>query len=336
MSQSYQLYNSEQANKESSDWIVKIDRGLNEEENGSFRHWLLFEPRNRTVFTEMATLWDHMESLSLLAEVYPKHASNKDGPRIAYNHTAMAMICVVVLVSMVELINHSISPTPSKHTFDEQYQTAIGEQLSLRLPDGNNLFLNTNSHIKVHYSPQQKVLTLLRGEIHIQAAEYKDNALSVIAGQKRFQSTATTFNLQILNNDSVELLVSEGKVLVTSNESDNAQHLAQNYPTVKQGEKALFSKEDTSIYKMDDRELIDGLSWRTGQLVFREEHLESALAEINRYTPVQFQIIGEDLRALPIAGEFQVDDLDDILLMLKAKFNISHQQEGNTITLARN
>lgn len=56
-------HSSKGAQIAASDWISKIDRGLNQEEESSLHRWLAESDQNRHVLTNMATLWDNLSSL---------------------------------------------------------------------------------------------------------------------------------------------------------------------------------------------------------------------------------------------------------------------------------
>ncbi len=71
------------------------------------------------------------------------------------------------------------------------------------------------------------------------------------------------------------------------------------------------------------------MSWRQGNLIFRGESLEDAVAEIGRYTTVEFVILDDDLRKVRIAGLFKAGDVDGLLATLRENFNISYQHTGD-------
>ena len=98
--------------------------------------------------------------------------------------------------------------------FNEQYETKVGEQSTFFLQDKSKIILNTNSLVKVTYTDKQRLFELLRGEIHVVVAHNKDKPLSVYAGSNIIQAVGTAFNVQ-LGNEEIELIVTDGKVLVS-------------------------------------------------------------------------------------------------------------------------
>ena len=53
-----------------SEWLVKLDEGLDAEEMQALKTWLA-TPLHRDTFLEMVALWDKMSVLSELAEIVP-------------------------------------------------------------------------------------------------------------------------------------------------------------------------------------------------------------------------------------------------------------------------
>ena len=78
------------------------------------------------------------------------------------------------------------------------------------------------------------------------------------------------------------------------------------------------------------------LSWREGRVVFRGESLEAALAEIERYTTVQFVFLDEDLKSRSVTGRFRAGDVDGLLVALRTNFNITHERSDDGRVLLSN
>ena len=66
MSNVFELHNKEQRELEASAWIAKLDRELTNTEADDIRCWIAADPRNKEMLSNMAGLWDDMDSLSRL------------------------------------------------------------------------------------------------------------------------------------------------------------------------------------------------------------------------------------------------------------------------------
>ncbi|HSX83757.1 MAG TPA: DUF4880 domain-containing protein, partial [Cellvibrio sp.] len=62
--------NHEQIHDQASLWIARMDRELSVQEEQELAQWLAANEQHRAVFFEMAELWDKMDSLARLADLF--------------------------------------------------------------------------------------------------------------------------------------------------------------------------------------------------------------------------------------------------------------------------
>ena len=316
---------------EASEWLAKLDRGLSAVEEQEIKVWLGQHPENRRALLRLASLWDRMDSLSRLTDLFP---AAQRRPRRTFLYSAMAASFLLVIVAGWQIVQRSPDLlTPADGTLNSvasSYETAIGERSTVRLPDQSLLTLNTNSLVTVNYDAMQRVLVLQRGEMSIEVAHDARRPLSVIAGRKVVRAVGTAFNVQMIDEAQVELIVTEGTVMVVDHIEHRGSALAiepvrmggDTPRTVTKGERVLLGVDRETISKVSDSALSAELSWRQGNLIFRGETLAVAIAEVSRYTPVQFEIADERLKELRIGGLFKAGDVDGLLATLKENFNI--------------
>lgn len=345
MSKVVDIPNLTQVYDEASDWVVKFDRTLTKSEETKFKEWIHTAPENKEVFMSMAHLWDDMDGLSRLTDLFPEpaHSVKKtEKPSFIFNPAALAAVFMVMAVGIAFVFG------PQQVRGTAAYETSVGEHSTISLPDGSTLVLNTNSLIKVDFTAQHRLITLERGEMHIDVAHDKQRPLSVKAGESVVQAVGTAFNVELLSDKKLELIVVDGKVRVgdrsdfegemRTNESQvrkqpdrpvkpvfiNPESLA-----ISKGEKVLLGSIEPVPEKIDYRNIENSLSWRTGNLVFRGETLEQAIEEISRYTSVEFKIENPLIKNVRIAGLFKTGDVNGLLNALDESFNISSKRINN-------
>lgn len=335
MTNVYPLSPQKHSVDEASEWLAKLDRGLSTVEEQELKTWLAQQPEHRRALLRLASLWDKMDSLSRLTDLFP--ATHKR-PRRKLVYSAMAASLALFVIAGWLIVQRSPGLlTPADRTVDtvaSLYETAIGERSTVRLPDQSLLTLNTNSLIRVNYNAMQRVLELERGEMSIEVAHDARRPLSVMAGQKVVRAVGTAFNVQIIDEGQVELIVTEGTVMVADNVEprgsgtavDPARTVGATPRTVTKGERVLLGADRETISKVSDSALSAELSWRQGNLIFRGETLAVAIAEVSRYTPVRFEIADERLNELRIGGLFKAGDVDGLLATLKENFNIDSER----------
>ena len=72
MSKIYPFYSKEQRYDEASTWIAKLDRTLTPEEKLQLKQWLARHPDNSDLLLKMAGLWDRMDSIARLSDLFPR------------------------------------------------------------------------------------------------------------------------------------------------------------------------------------------------------------------------------------------------------------------------
>lgn len=323
--------------KEAGDWIAAIGRGLTEEEEQALGAWLSSSRANYDVFMELARLWDDMDGLARLADLFPEPEPKRRYPS-SRGLLAMAASIVVALTLFTVFQTGDIDD----QSMAESYNTAIGEQSTHQLIDGSTITLNTNSSVRVDFTESNRILILERGELHIKVAHDPNRRLSVIVGNKVVQAVGTEFNVEITQDESIELVVTDGVVMVgvvdiTDVEAspDTPLLLTQYSTIVGAGEGALIAANDQNAESVDaqrveSHEIAVKLSWREGNLIFRGESLEEAVAEVERYTAIEFVFLDEDAKAVRVAGLFKAGDVEGLLAALRDHFNITYERQGES------
>lgn len=333
----------EQRLDEASTWIAKLDRSLSDQEKTALQAWLALTPDNVAVLFEVAQLWDKMDDLSRLSDLFPKNTANKS-KMPAWLGAIAASIIFAVTIGIYQsglyepfLEQTDLSPIVA---LQRSYQTNVGESNTINLPDNSKIVLNTNSFVQVKYTQNARIIDLQRGEIHINVAHDSTRPLSVIAGGKVIQAVGTAFNVEV-RSELVELIVTDGKVLVAQKQTftTNNDFIAMTKKSPKsaiaisKGEKIelnLSGKIQEKVTKVDAVDIATSLSWQQGNLVFRGESLADTMAEISRYTNIEFELSDDEkLRQVRVAGMFKTGDVTGLLDVLSRNFNISYTKIAN-------
>lgn len=351
MTKLHQLPQPDARYNEASLWIAKLDRQLSPEEEAAFDEWMAADPENEALLLKMAKLWDKMDALSRLSDLFPEPLRHRPVlPRFAFAVAASAVLAVGAgawfMLGVANIRDLSNSPATTAANARGVYETAVGEQSKVTLADGSEIILNTNTRLWVRYTDAHRLLTLERGELHVRVAEDKRRPLSVIAGDTIVQAVGTEFNVEITADQRIELVVTEGKVrvgvqsqgpIIAANERDEPvpPTLPATAVTVAAGEELILGAPEEEIVDVSDADIEVKLSWRTGNLIFRGELLGEAIEEIGRYTSVEFVFLDEDLKKMRVAGMFKAGDVDGLLAALRANFDIAYERiDEKTVLLS--
>ena len=349
MTNIYPFSSQEQRIDQASLWISKLDKGLSSKDEKALEKWLTENKENQRVFLEMAELWDKTSVLSRLTDLFPQPVEHHhESPWL---RAAIAASIVAVVFSVFWGITQVSKPDSKKmiaiSNQKDLYQTAIGEQSTVNLPDGTQITLNTNTKVKVNYTAEHRFLLLERGELHVDVAHDELRPLSVIAGNQVVQAVGTAFNIELYGDQRIELVVTEGKVRVATHDNE-FQNVVSAYGyelspiilsnasvAVAEGHQLIMGDPEEQVEIVEPAEIKAKLSWRDGNLIFRGEPLEEAIREISRYTSVRFEFKNKKLKKTKVVGLFKAGDVNGLIATLEHNLNIpvSYQYEEEKVLL---
>jgi transmembrane sensor len=179
--------------------------------------------------------------------------------------------------------------------------TAVGEARETALPDGGQLWLNTNTAVDLQFDEAQRQLTLLRGEILIETARDR-RQFRVVTPQGVITPLGTRFNVRI-DQGQTRVAVTTGRVEVrplsnplTSDEVA-AGHSVQ-FDESHVGKQRIVAIADTA--------------WQKGLLVADDMPLGEFLDELARYRHGWIRY-DDAVSRLRLVGTFPIDDTDLVL-----------------------
>lgn len=348
MSNIHQFSSKEAIQAKASRWISAMDRGLSQKEKADFQVWVSQSPHHQDAVFELAQLWDDMSVLNELSSLFPNKSITTKPPLFSRYGVAASFFAFFVLASFM-FIGLELWPNNDQMQgkYSKIYRTKVGEQATYVLPDNTIVQLNTNSLLEVAYSQNRRQLILSRGEGRFNVAKDASRPFTVMAGDKSFTALGTVFNVQRNADSDLELVVTEGKVMITEPNievnatdfaafqgasNDNQKIRSINANIVVSGEKALIKESKTKgIKQLSVDDVQRDLAWQQGMLVFNGEPLSDALQEVSRYTATRFKLADPKLGNLKVAGVFKAGDIIGLLDSLRANLAIEHERLGEHI-----
>jgi transmembrane sensor len=269
-----------------------------------------------------------------------------------YNNVTPRFIKYAILVSLAfiliiasNLVNNitTFTQNDNEQQFAEvsTLQTSIGQQARFSLSDGSRVKLNTNSLVKVSFSKKMRLLTLIKGEASFDVTKDKSRPFMVRVGKNSFTALGTIFNIEKKSNKDIELVVTEGRVLISESYQPIDQLVKQQTRlttdrlpgvVIASGEIATIENSAyTANKRMSFEQIQRVLAWQQGMLVFNGQPLDEALTEVSRYTTIKFEIIDSILTQTKVSGYFKANDIDGLLESLKNNFNVQFEKVNNNI-----
>jgi transmembrane sensor len=343
-----QAFNSKQdIQQQACEWVSRFDRGLRSDEEQDFSKWINTSKTHQKCLFEAAQTWDDLSvlhELSGLSPIKDKHVSQrkvfsyKTRVAIAASFAFMVISCLALIINTQLIYSAADS---SLLVFETR--TSIGENRALTLVDGSVIHLNTDSVVSVDFSDTRRDVTLLRGEAHFEVAHDEQRPFVVKAGDNTVTAVGTAFNVQITNAHQLELLVTDGKVLIKNKQQSNpispvsefSHPLDSDGELMVAGQKALINQKSIQQLNLSYEQVQTDLAWQQGMLVFHGEPLAEALQEISRYTSIRFTLADEQVKQRRVAGYFKAGDIQGLLFALENNFNIVYDKlDEQTIVLS--
>jgi transmembrane sensor len=331
-------------------WLCRIDQGLSQQERQTFIAWVNQENKHHLALHKYSLSLKTSKLLSDFNGLFPleKTYSSKQTKLFKQISLAASVLFFSLVTSEVFLNKSLLSffQETSTAIVYQQFSTEIGEQKKIPLPDGSTVDLNTNSLLTISFSGEHRQLNLVKGEALFDVAKDKSRPFSVTSGQQSFTALGTIFNVQKNDQNHLELIVTEGRVLIAdSNESlpeltqkigNNVQNTQRNNIIVA-GEKAtITNKVQFAKSTLSPQVLSQELAWQKGMLIFDGESLTTVLEEIGRYTDMNFTIEDKELANIKVAGYFKAGDIETLLDSISYNFELNYTKTNyNTVLITK-
>jgi transmembrane sensor len=319
------------------EWHERLHRDkVPEDVQRDFERWLAASPTNRQAYESVDRAWAALKSAAESPQILAlRHETALRLTRRTSAHTrpwrwavtAAALVGVIATGLWVYPRDRPVIPsllTSLRDTNHQHYQTATGERLAFGLSDGSQVTLDTQSELNIDFSAGERRVQLLRGQAFFEVAKDSSRPFVVVTRNRQFVAVGTAFDVR-LDEDQVKITMVEGTVRVepVPDHSPNvaAVDTVSNAPkgdgspgqlavlrrsaaiaTITAGEQLISDAQHEDHVRGADPDR--DTSWRRGQLIFENERLETAIAEINRYSDVKIELENRSLSDLRLSGAF--------------------------------
>jgi transmembrane sensor len=302
-----------------AEWLAREDRGLTAEEQGALQAWLAASSLNRVSYLRLKAVWQRADRLAALKSPLPSRP-----PARIWSRPVAAAIAASLLV----LAGAGWFVLQQRLPAGQDYATGIGERQAVRLADGTQIELNTNTRLHAEVTRMRRIVTLETGEAYFDVVHDAERPFTVNAGNRRITDLGTKFSV-FRKDDDVRVVVKEGRVQV----EQIGQSLAS--PLVAQAGREVIAKgSETLLTSKPDHEISNDLSWRQGMLVFNQQTLAEVAEQFNRYNHRHIEVAGS-ARNIRIGGSFKADNVDVFVTLLHRGFGLSVNQQGDRILVSR-
>lgn len=275
------------ADEQALDWFVLRDRGaMSPQDEAEFEAWLARHPGHRRAYGDALRLWNE------LGEVISRSPEPRARPTW-FQYAAAAAAAGIAVVGALVLLD-----VPMRLAAD--VRSATGEIATRTLPDGSIVTLNTDSAITVHYTPEQRRVSLLRGEAFFQVAHDPARPFVVESELGEARALGTAFVVW-RDEDRTIVTVIERRVAVAYPAGDGA------VVTLSPGQRVGYDAA-SGIGPIEAVDAEATSAWRRGKLTIVDEPLGAVIDDLNRYHTGYIRIVDSSVRDRRVSGVFDLHE----------------------------
>ncbi|PHZ84420.1 FecR domain-containing protein [Paremcibacter congregatus] len=336
------MYNTsefEQAKKRAFEWHVLLESNEATSQNREeFQAWLARNPHHRDIYDDILGLSHDFDILSGVYKAVPEtlpdelsHLIEARGKPLenktsAFYRKAVTLAAALLLSFILVKGGALLVETP-----DNYYTTDYNNSRSIRLSDGSEVLLNTDTELVVNFSDARRHVRLNRGEAYFNVAKDPDRPFVVTTQKGDVRAVGTAFNIN-QRTAVVEITVLEGIVQVNPFEMDSERAVAPRSELVI-GQHMRLDSSSNPVEVMDEEHLLKTTGWKRGNLFFDGMKLSEIVAELNHYTSSKIIIVDAAVGNIEGGGIFNTKQVDTYLEALEAALPIKVVQVTPLLTL---
>lgn len=303
--------------------------------------WISLSPENRKCFEEEQEIWFSAEDNEILSrydkekafEVFRQRVAASSASNRHWRHLRVWMryAAGLVIIGVLVLTAFFYSRNRMASRFvDVVIEAPRGGLAKLSLPDGSQVWLNSNS--KIIYSQgfgiTDRKLRLI-GEGYFKVKRNQKLPFSISSGNLLIHDLGTQFNVRNYSSDAeAEITLTEGKVSFQDLRNIKTVYYLQ------PNQKAVIAKA-SGIVKLKNCDAVANSQWTTGQLIFDGHSMQYLIQTLERSYNVKINVMNPAVMRCHFYGDFLRHDqsLNEVLRALSSTGKFRYRIQGNQVTI---
>lgn len=339
----------EQLLETAADWLVRLQEGdLSAEALKRWQRWLEVSADHQRAFDDVQALWGKFGELPYLpaepaaAELrrdryrgeepvrqWRSRARRSRAWRLPVSLAASVLVAVGVGFGVWQY-------WPINPVVPNSYQTVTGQHQKVTLPDGSVMELGAASSAEVQYSDDERGVVLADGIAYFDVVRNSERPFVVRAGGGSVTAIGTAFSVQ-RREAQVTVVVSDGLVEVAKPVPTSTAAADRNRRPAKvqlpAGQQVAFSSGQ-GLELPTSTDVAAATAWREGRLVFQDESLDAAIADVNRYSRIPIELQDPALGGLRLTGTVVTSQVDGWLSGLESVLPVMVTKHPDRIVLS--
>jgi len=265
-----------------------------------------------------------------------KNSSSKVIQILKYVSAVAACLLTIFLFKTV-FLRSKINTSNSN-----EVTTKKGSKSNLKLPDGTQVWLNSDSKLVYASDFSNNREVELIGEAFFDVTHDERHPFIIHTGKANIKVLGTAFNVRNYPSEKKQqTTLMRGKIevsftdrigdkiilkplekLIIQNNTDKS-NTSSNQSTVELT-KVIYASSDSTIAET---------SWVNDKMVFINEALENIAAELERHFAVKVIFKNQEVKRYRYTGVFGNVTLENVLMIIQLSKKINYKTEGNVITI---
>jgi transmembrane sensor len=287
--------------------------------------WIAASPAHLVAYLRTNDVWEKANRLRALSVSAGTPQTPNRSRYFAPARLKIAAIFLMIPLAGALALGGYLS-IPKQQT----YTTTVGGHETLKLDDGSQVELNTDTAVRVSFDTQQRRVWLDKGEAYFRVVHDRARSFIVLAGDKRVIDLGTEFLVR-RDPNAVKVALFTGRARF-----DNAFDSARaTQTTLVPGDVVTANGNSFSLTKQTAQALANQLSWQRGMLVFDHTSLADVAGEYNRYNQQKIVIADASAARLTISGTLPANDITAFARVARKFFNLHIEKMGSEIVVSR-
>jgi len=331
---------------DASDWAVRLHSGqLSEMQRDELTRWLEADSRHRGALLRAQVVWEDLDRLAALATGTQLGGEPPSIRRVAVSTGEVpappTLIAVQTASGLSKRITLGFAVAAGLvmvvgvllyfRLGAQSYSTPLGRTDRVRLEDGSEVTLNTDTRIRVQLRNPERRIELDNGEALFKVAKDPERPFIVHVGTLSVRAIGTTFAVR-RGASRTDIMVTEGVVELT----DQSEAAVPPPQLILANQRAtVVESRNVAIQKYTPETMENQLAWADAVVRFTGEPLATAIAELNRHNRIQIVVDDPVLAARPVAGTFKLTDPTNFAATIAIALGVQQARQDETIHLHR-
>ena len=265
-------------------WIARLRADdVSAEDRAQFACWLSEDAGNAAAFDRMLALWEDLAVVRALPIGIPRTRAARRW------QLPLALAAAAALAALLILPRGAEPPTL-------ELRTPVGGFQQVRLADGSEITLNTDTALSVALRDEARTVTMDHGEVFFSVAPDATRPFSAVCGEAAVTVLGTAFGANC-STEGMSVVVEHGRVrFATRVGGGTSRELGA-------GDAVRYDRQDNlaEISRVDPGK---ALAWQQRRLVFEDVPLAAVIRELQRYMEPTLRIADPAVGTIRVSGAF--------------------------------